>query len=259
MRLAMSQIAWEAEQEAKALKILREFGFEGLEIAPPRVAGPQPYDHPEKAAEFARKMKEDFGLALCSMQSIWFGQSGNMFGPERQALLDYTKKAVLFAEAGGIGNLVFGNPKARVLPERQSSDAAIPFFKEIGDFAAAHGMVVALEANPPLYGTNFMNTTAQAFAMARRVGSPGCRVNLDYGTIMINNEEVSDLEGRVGEINHVHISAPELVAIEPEHGHRLLADLLRSEGYAGYVSVEMKAQPLEEVRRAAAYLAEVFA
>lgn len=259
MRLAMSQIAWEPEQETEALGILREFGFAGLEVAPPRVAGPAPYEQPQKAAAYAAWAKKEYGLTLCSMQSIWYGQQGSMFGPERPALLAYTKKAIEFANAGRIGNLVFGNPKARVLPKGRSEEEAIPFFKEIGDYAAQRGAVVALEANPPLYGTNFMNTTPAAFAMARRTASAGCRVNLDYGTMMINGEEVSDLEGRIDEVNHVHISAPELAAIQPEPGHRLLAQLLRSEGYKGYVSVEMKAQPLREVRRAAAYVAEVFA
>lgn len=259
MRLAMSQIAWEPEQETEALGILREFGFAGLEIAPPRVAGPAPYEQPQKAAAYAAWAKKEYGLALCSMQSIWYGQQGSMFGPERPALLAYTKKAIEFANAGGIGNLVFGNPKARILPKGRSEEEAIPFFKEIGDYAAQHGAVVALEANPPLYGTNFMNRTADALAMAKRVDSPGCRVNLDFGTIVENGEDVAALAGQVPWLHHVHISEPNLGMIEARAQHRQLAELLRAEGYEGYVSVEMKAQPLREVRRAAAYVAEVFA
>ena len=259
MKLAMSQIAWCEEDERAALEILREYGFSGLEIAPTRVAGSSPYQSAEKAAKFAAVVHDEFGLWICSMQSIWYGQQGSMFGPEREHLMDYTKQAVLFAEAAGAGNIVFGNPKNRVIPQGKSADDALSFFKEAGDFAAIHSTTVALEANPPVYGTNFMNTTAQAFAVQEKVASAGCCVNLDIGTMLINNEQIEVLAGKMRRVNHVHISEPELAMIAPRALHRELAQLLREEGYGGYVSVEMKSQPLEEVRRAAAYLAEVFA
>lgn len=259
MRLAASQIGWEPEEESSALDILREHGFKGLEIAPTRVAGPQPYSDVQSAADFSAGLRRAFGLSVCSMQSIWFGQSGSMFGPEREALLDYTRQAVLFAEAAGCGNLVFGSPKNRVLPEGVSPNEAVTFFKELGDFAASHGTVIALEANPTLYGTNFINTTAEALAMAEKVDSPGFAVNLDMGTILANNEAVEALKGRVPQLNHVHISEPGLAMLEPRPQHRQLAELLRQEGYTGWVSIEMKAQSLENVDKAAAYVVEVFA
>lgn len=259
MKLAVSQIAYAPEDELQALATLQSLGFTGLEVAPPRIAGPEPYNSPEKAAAFSLEAQTGFGLYICSMQSIWFGQTGNMFGPERQQLLQYTKQAIAFAQAMGCPNLVFGNPKNRMLPQGENGGTAVSFFKELGDFAARHGCVLALEANPPVYGTNFMNTTADALAMVNQVGAAGCLLNLDFGTIIINGEDVAALQGQVKHIHHVHISEPELALIQPREGHKQLARLLREEGYDGYVSIEMKQQPLENVKRAASYLAEVFA
>lgn len=258
MRLAASQIGWEPAVEQAALEILRQAGYTGLEIAPTRVAGEKPYNDPEAAANFAAAMKRAFSLSICSMQSIWYGQSGSIFGPERDFFIEYTQKAILFAQAAGCGNLVFGCPKNRVLPEGRTGDEAVDFFRQLGGFAARHGAVVALEANPPLYGTNFINTTEEALAMAKRVDSPGFKVNLDMGTIIENGEQVAALAGHVAEINHVHISEPNLVLIEERPQHQALAALLRAEGYGGYVSIEMKAQPLDALKRTAAYVAEVF-
>lgn len=259
MRLAMSQIAWEQAYQAEALAILQQSGFAGLEIAPTLVAGPEPYASPEKAEAFAGQVKAGYGLSVCSMQSIWYGQQGSMFGPLRSHFIQYTKQAVLFAKAAGAGNLVFGNPKNRVLPKGEGQEAAVSFFGEIGGFAAQNGRVIALEANPPVYGTNLMNTTAEAFAMARRVNSPGCRVNLDVGTMLMNREEVQSLRGMVKLVNHVHISEPGLAQVEKHALHAELAALLREEGYGGYVSVEMKQQPLAAIQKTAEYVAEVFA
>ena len=263
MKLAVSQIAWSAGDEPAALALLRQHGFAGVEIAPPRLAGPEPYEAPEKAAAYRAEVLEGYGLTVCSMQSIWYGRQGSMFGPERPQLLEYTKKAIRFAAAGGIGSLVFGNPKNRAYPETMkvetAQESAVAFFREVGEEAVRQGTVVSLEANPPLYGTNFMNTTPEAFAMMRRVGCPGCRVNLDFGTMVINGEKAASLAGLVLGIRHVHISEPELAMLQPRPEHRELAELLRTEGYEGYVSIEMKQQPLAEVERAVNYLAEVFA
>ncbi len=259
MKLAASQIAWSAGEENEALALLRALGFAGLEIAPPRVAGPQPYERPAEAAVFTGRMRDEYGLGLCSMQSIWFGQAGNLFGAERAFLLDYTKSAMRFAKAAGIPNLVFGCPKNRNRPEGAPESEAESFFRELSAYAAAQGCCLALEANPAIYGTNLMNTTAEALEMAKRVASPGCRVNLDVGTMIANGENPDLLRGRVAEIHHVHISEPNLLPIERRPLHRALAALLREEDYAGYVSLEMREQPLAVVEQALHYLREVFA
>lgn len=259
MKLAVSQIAFAPEEEQQAFGLLHGLGFAGLEIAPTRVAGPQPYSSPDKAAAFALELQTGFGLAVCSMQSIWYGQTGNMFGAQRQHLLQYTKAAIKFARAAACPNLVFGSPKNRVLPQGQTEADALPFFAELAAFAHQNGCVLALEATPPVYGTNFMNTTAQALAMVKQVNHPGCKLNLDFGTVVINEEDLACLQGQVQHIHHVHISEPQLAMVQPRAGHKALAALLKQEGYAGYVSIEMKQQPLAMVQKAAEYVAEVFA
>ena len=53
---------------------------------------------------------------------------------EAAALIDYTKEAILFAEAVGCPNLVFGSPKNRIIPEGKTRGDAVDFFRTIGDF-----------------------------------------------------------------------------------------------------------------------------
>lgn len=259
MRLAASHIAWPPAEEAVALGLLRERGFSGLEVAPVRVAGPEPYDKPAEAAVYAGGVFDGYGLRVCSLQSLWFGQAGSMFGAERDFLLALTMGAVRFAHACGAGNLVFGSPKNRVLPEGVSPDEALPFFRVLAEAAFEKGTCLALEANAPEYGTNFMTHTEDTLAMARRVDRPGCRVNFDMGTLLLNGESPALLRGHVAEVNHVHISEPNLAPIQRREEHRVLAAILREEGYAGYVSIEMKDAGREALEAALDWVAEVFA
>ncbi len=263
MKLCASQIGWAAEEGPAVLSALSELGFCGIEIAPTIAVGQEPYDAPQRAASFAADMKEKYGLSVCSMQSIWYGQSGSIFGAERQFFLEYTKKAFVFAQSMGCKNLVFGCPKNRTLPQGESADAAVPFFEELADAAARCHTVLALEANPEIYGTNFITNTPDAIAMVKRVNRPGFRLNLDIGTMLQNGESAQLLtEEVVRLVNHLHVSEPYLAAVGSDAARRNLhaevAQRLRSGGYEGYVSIEQAKQPVETVLEVAKYVAEVF-
>ena len=240
MKISASNIGWRPEDDGTVYRMMRGYGFSGLEIAPTRVIPEAPYDHPRQAVRFADSLREQYGLVISSMQSIWFGVTDRIFGTaeERTRLIAYTKKAVDFAEAVGCGNLVFGCPRNRALPEGADPAAAVPFFRELGDYAAAHHTALSLEANPPIYGTNYINTTAEALELIREVNSEGFGLNLDTGAMAENGEGIEVLRGSEKWIRHVHISEPGLVPLRRRPLHRELASFLRSFSYAGFVSLE---------------------
>ena len=261
MKLAISNIAWAAEQDAAVYKWMQQYGCSGLEIAPTRIFSENPYQNQEQAAQWSRDMMQEYGFEIPSMQSIWFGRDEKLFGScrERQILTDYTKQAIDFAAAVGCHNLVFGCPRNRNIPEGADATEGISFFREVGKYAASHNTVIGMEANPPVYHTNYMNDTPSALQLIREVGSEGFLLNLDVGTMIQNQEPISELEGQVKYINHVHISEPGLVMIQERKLHEDLAALLMKEGYQGYVSVEMgRRENLGEVERALAYVKGIF-
>ena len=261
MKLSVSNIAWAPEHDAAVFAMMQKAGCTGLEIAPTRILPDNPYDRISEAVRFAAAVREEYGFCVPSMQSIWFGRTEKVFGPpeERARLVSYTKKAVNFAEAIGCRNLVFGCPRHRVLPEGADPAAAVPFFREIAEYARAHHTVIALEANPPMYHTNFVNTTAEALELIREVGSEGFRLNLDIGTMIENGESVSVIRGTERLIHHVHLSEPGLGAIQKRPLHRELAECLRAAGYAGFVSLETgRCGDSEALKRMIGILAETF-
>lgn len=242
MKLSISNIAWSAEHDTEMYQFLHDNGFQGLEIAPTRIFPEKPYEHISEAKDLAVVLKENYGLEIPSMQSIWYGHQEKIFGSkeERIILIDYTKKAIDFAEAIGCHNLVFGNPRNRETEDVAGNyPTAIEFFREIGDYALDHNTIIAIEANPIIYNTHFLNTTEQAVEMAYKSGSDGIKVNVDLGTIMYNVEDINYLKQIPEFINHVHISEPGLNLIEHRPSHRLLFDILKSMKYNRYVSIEM--------------------
>ena len=261
MNLSVSNIAWKSELDEEMYKTLCDMGFRGLEIAPTRIFPQCPYDHLAEAAVFAAGLSEKYGLSIPSVQSIWYGRNECIWGEEsdRNSLIEYTKKAVDFASAVSCSNLVFGCPRNRNIPENGNIDIAYSFFKDIGDYAISRGTCIGLEANPPIYNTNFINTTKEAIDFIRKTGSDGLRLNLDLGTMIHNNEEISVLYGNEDLINHVHISEPGLLAVKERSIHRDLKELLEETDYSGFVSVEMSSQSsIEELKDSMRYVSGVF-
>lgn len=262
MKLAVSNIAWASENDLPVYGLMKKYGYSGLEIAPTRIFPEEPYRKLREAGVWRKDLKEKYGFDLPSMQSIWYGRQENLFGgsEERERLMDYTKQAVDFAAVLGCKNLVFGCPKNRNLLEGADAGTAVDFFREAGDYAASKGTAIGMEANPPVYHTNFINDTESAFRLVRKVGSDGFLLNLDVGTMIYNNEALSVLQGNIKYISHVHISEPGLQPIETRELHKSLFDILRKEGYKGYISIEMgRMEDLSVIEEKLRYIGGIFA
>lgn len=248
MKLAISNIAWTAQEDEAVYAMMNRYGYTGLEIAPTRFFETDPYEDLERVKDWRGVFGAETGFDIPSMQSIWFGRQEKLFADahQRQVLLAYTKKAVDFASAVRCANLVFGSPKNRAVPDvsdRASWGRGVDFFRDLGRYANEKNTVIGMEANPAIYGTNYINTTQEAVSLIREVGSAGFLLNLDAGTMIENREPVELLAGSAGLINHVHISEPFLKPIVMDGGRRSfhgeLAAFLRESSYRGYVSVEM--------------------
>ncbi len=261
MILSISNIGWEAANDAVVYKMMSEIGFQGLEIAPTRIFSENPYDKIQDAVEWSNHLQRKYGFWIPSMQSIWYGRQEKIFGTEkeRKVLVDYTKKAIDFASAIKCKNLVFGCPKNRNILGEYKSDVAVEFFKEIGDYAMSKATTIGMEANPSIYNTNFVNDTLSALELIEQVDSDGFRLNLDIGTMIENDEDISELVGKVKLINHVHISEPWLKPIQNRQIHFELKNLLENENYQGYISIEMgKLEDISILEDRMRYVKEVF-
>jgi len=260
LKLSISNIAWNREHDTEMMEVVAESGFQGIEIAPTRIIEENPYDHLEEAQAFFKAL-EAKGLVVPSMQAIWFGRPERIFfdSNERQALTEYTKKAIDFAAVLNCPNLVFGSPKNRSVEDENQREAGIAMLAEIADYAESKRTVFAIEPNPAIYNTNFINQTEDAFTLARQIGKSGFKVNVDMGTIIENGEGIGILEENMDLINHIHISEPFLAVPQKRSLQKDLSALLRANGYRRFVSIEMKYPgDIETVKQTMAYIREVF-
>jgi sugar phosphate isomerase/epimerase len=263
MKLSISNIAWSRNEDEVVYELMKEHGFSGLEIAPTRLIEIHPYEHLSEAIQIVNPIKAKYDFDISSIQSILFGRTERLFGAEseRIELIHYLKMAIDFAVSLRCHNLVFGSPQNRIIAENDDYGKAVAFFQEIAAYAVSHYTVVSVEANPPIYGTNFINRTEEAVQLVKDVNSKGFRANLDFGTMIENQEEVKGLGSIIEYVNHVHISEPHLAPIIERPEHKDLAEILNDCGYEKFVSIEMKRNETKNIagiEKTLAYVEDTF-
>ena len=260
INLAISNIAWNKEDNKKVYEFLKKNNINYLEIAPTKIVEDKPYDNLEVAKNEIKKLKNEYGIDICSMQSIWFGRVENIFESKENfnSLIDYTKKAIDFAHTINCNNLVFGCPKNRNITNYEKDyPKALKFFKSVGEYALEKGVVIAIEPNPTIYNTNFLNYTKDAIEFVKEINLESIKVNYDFGTVIENDESLDILKDNLRYINHIHISEPNLLVIKKRAIHKKLINILKAANYKKVVSIEMKQTDIDNVFKTLNYIIEI--
>lgn len=258
MRLSVSNIAWDIADEPAAAELLAEAGIACVDVAPGKYFA-DPAAVSDADGERVRRWWADRGFAIVGMQGLLFGTTGlNLFSDDGTMLRRLADQCRIGRLLGATA-LVFGSPKQRDrtgLDDATATRLAVDFFRRLGDAAAGQGVTVCLEANPAMYGCNFMVRTDEAAAVVQAVDHPAIRLQLDVGTMATNGEDCQTIiEVYADFFAHAHASEPGLVPVgEGASAHDVAAVHLRRLRPDLTVAVEMATPPegLPAVARAVA-------
>ncbi|MCG6206875.1 sugar phosphate isomerase/epimerase [Rhodopseudomonas sp. HC1] len=256
MKLAVSNIAWAPAERDLAYALLAAHGVRGLEIAPALFfdGAADPFQPRHHEAERALAAARVANLELVSMQSLLFNVEGAALFQGADAhdrFCSAMLRAIDLAGRFSIGNLVFGSPRQRNIPDGMSADVAegiaVATFRRLGDAAGRAGTKLGIEFNPSAYGTNFLNDVDSAAAFVARVDHAAVTLILDLGAMHMNDEfdRIDDVvASHAGRISHVHLSEPNLAPAPASVAQAAqVISVMTKAGYSGWYSIEMKPQP----------------
>ncbi|MCL9662834.1 sugar phosphate isomerase/epimerase [Paenibacillus hunanensis] len=269
MKLSISNIAWNIEDDAAIIDILKQYNMNGIEVAPTKI-----WDYPlsatsEQAIAYRKKWSA-IGIRLVAMQSLLFGQSELVLFKDtstREKLKNYLFKIIEIAEGLGTQILVFGSPKNRLvgnLNRDEQLEIAVPFFRDIGKKALEHQVLFCIEPNAKEYGCDFVTNTDEAIAVIEAVNHPGFKLHLDAAVMTLNNENYEQcLKKSIPHLAHFHVSEPFLELIGSKNtDHTSIANALRNVDYRGWVSIEMKNMLLDSdvvsVEKAIEFVTQIY-
>lgn len=248
MKLAISNIAWNFDEDEVISRLMQQHSITGVEIAPTKV-WPKPLEASnEDIAAYAQFWRSQ-GIKVSSMQALLFGRPDlTIFEtPEkRNETLEYLKGIIRVGGQLGAEVLVFGSPKNRLvhdLDREQIKEIAVEFFRKLGQTAADHDTVFCIEPNPKEYGCDFVNTSAEGRELVANVNHKGFGLHLDAAGMTLSKEDLkSELTKSIPVLSHFHVSEPNLQPIGTGGvNHDLFARTLRLGDYSRWYSVEMRA------------------
>ena len=250
MRLAVSNIAWHSSEDDRVFDVLREEGIDAIEVAPTR-SYPDPVLVSREVAHRAAAEYADRGLEVVAFQSMLFGRGDlTIFDSSdvRDRTREHLERFIDLAGWMGAGRLVFGSPRNRRVPDSmeaaQAFDIAVDFFRALGDRATAAGTIFCIEPNPEIYDCNFVTTAEEGALLVDAVDKSGFGLHLDAaGMTLSGDDPLVSIESFGGVLRHFHASAPQLGDLEDAVvDHASAAKGLRSVGYRGVVSIEMRSR-----------------
>lgn len=230
-----------------ALRLARDVGYDGVEIAPFTLAeDARRISRAER--QRLRRTAEACGLRLIGLHWLLVKPEGLFIthpDPQvRRQTREYLDVLVhLCADLGG-DRLVLGSPKQRmVMPGSTPQEAwqrARDLFLELLPGAEATGVTLCLE---PLARseTNFINTVSEGLRMVAEVGHPRFKVHLDVKAMCDEGRPLDAIiREAAGQVGHLHVNdanrnGPGWGATD----YAPIVGALAEIGYDDYASVEV--------------------
>ena len=243
MKLSVSNLAWEKENDYKIFEILKRFDISIIDLVPTKYFKNIRNTNIDELNSI-RNFWFSRGFTVFGMQSIFFGCSDNLFEGEksRKNLLEHFKYICEIGSFFDVKALVFGSPKNRVATDNHKKNVNIykNFFYQLGEIASLYNLNLCLEPNPKVYNCNFMINMNDVYEVISDINHPNVKMQLDIGAMILNNEKVELIRKFKNYISHIHVSEPFLNAFGENLGyHKKVSNLLREIFNDNIICLEM--------------------
>lgn len=246
MKIAISNLAWNRDEDEQVLAILHKHNISGIELATTKVWESPTTTSQEELALYKNWWKEN-GIEVVATTSLLFGHPELTIFENDQATLktlDYLTETMRVSSTLGASAMVFGSPKNRQRFGKggeETEKIAVEFFYKVGEAAEKYAVYFGIEPNPEFYGTDFVNNTNEAINLVTKVNHPQFRIHFDSGAMEMNKEDYQEvITSALPYTCHFHISEPQLKPVPTgDVDHKKVAEILRRLNYDKWVSVEM--------------------
>ncbi len=268
-RLAVCNEVFEKRDFAESCRLLRNAGWQGIEIAPFTLAENATTLSAARRKELRETMASE-GVEFVGLHWLMVGPPGlHVTTPDREVRRKSWKYVTglvdLCADLGPGGVMVFGSPKQRGTTGGLGRAEATKHFVEgiasVAPRAEERGVTICIEPLPAGQ-TDVVLTLDEAASIVKQIGSPVVRTMYDSHNAVDETEPHEMLVDRHFELlRHVHVNEVDGTYPRPGGGHdfKPVLQKLRERRYRGWVSMEVfEFSPGAEkiITEAGAYLRE---
>ena len=235
--LSYSHISFRKFNE-DSIVFMKKQSISSLELAPAKVVSftkAEMLSYHKKFAGFLR----NYEICVSSMQSLMYEFDCQIYTSklEMQLAYDHLLNVIDIAKLYDCPHLVFANPKNRRKGSYYSTEVELEFFTKIAQICKSADIICGVEANPPIYGTDTLNTNREVIELINQVNSKYLRWNFDLASFVYDGLDNSFILQNLSLISNVHLSEIGLADFE-DSKYQSFIRWLRDVGYCSNISFE---------------------
>ena len=246
MKLSISNIAWGNENISPFLKLIKDQGCDGVEIAPSLI-WPEPVNANKLEKKSLQNELKKYNLEFVGFHSLLFTRPDLQFFLDKETkekTINYIYELIELCSDLGGQHLIFGSPKNRLLHGKEYNKCIEQIYEDffkISEYGKKYKVYFCIE---PLFdhGNEFIKTLDEGGKIVKKVNHPYFKLHLDTKTLFSALEDPEKIiNNYINVIQHVHVSDQDLN--EPgtkNKGHDKIGAALRNANFNKYVSIEMR-------------------
>jgi sugar phosphate isomerase/epimerase len=233
MKLSVSNLAWEFEDNQKVFKLLNDLDIDMVEGVLTKISS---WDllNIEKIKKY-KTFLDKSELNLYSLQSIFYGIDCNGLH-DSEIVIPHIKKLIEYSKILNVKILVLGSPNLR-----KKNISLDEIFKEIDFLLSKTDIQICIEPNARNYGGEYFYNIEQIVEFIKKNNFSKIKTMIDTHNSFLENYNPSiELKKYFEFIEHVHISEPELQPIYNLELHKKFSKTLKFLNYNKTITYELK-------------------
>jgi sugar phosphate isomerase/epimerase len=244
MKLAVSNLAWDVQDNQKVFNLLNELGINNVEGVLSKIDSWNNLTE-EKIQSYSDLLKSN-NLGINSLQSLFFNVECNDIS-NVEIILNHFQRLINYSKILSVNVLVFGTPSLRKKIDGWEN-YLIEIFIKLDEMLEGTGICVLIEPNSKVYGGEFFHNLSEITNFILTNNLKNIKTMIDTHNLLLEGDDpILEIENHYELISHIHISEEKLKPIKDHLFHITFSNKIKSMGYNKTLTYELnKCDNLQE-------------
>jgi sugar phosphate isomerase/epimerase len=237
MKLAVSNLAWDKQDNQKTFDLINELDITYIEGVLSKI---DEWDNlnEDRIQSYSNELKSH-NISINSIQSLFFNVKCDDIS-NVEVILDHFQKLINYSKILSVNILVFGTPSLRKKINGWES-YLIEVFTKLDSMLIGTGIEVLIEPNSKIYGGDFFHRISEISDFILDNDLKNIKTMIDtHNLILEGDDPINELEKYYHLISHIHISEENLMPISNQLYHTKFSNKIKTIGYNKIITYELK-------------------
>jgi sugar phosphate isomerase/epimerase len=236
MKLAVSNLAWDIQDNQKVFNSLNKLNINNVEGVLSKIDSWENLTE-EKIQSYSELLKSN-NLGINSLQSLFFNVECDDIS-NVEIILNHFQRLINYSKILSVNVLVFGTPYLRKKIDGWEN-YLIEIFTKLDEMLDGTGIYVLIEPNSKIYGGEFFHNLSEITDFILTNALKNIKTMIDTHNLLLEGDDpILEIEKYYSLINHIHISEEKLKPIENYTFHITFSNKIKSMGYDKTVTYEL--------------------